>query len=144
MPARAGVTTSIGRPIVVVAVLVACARPAVRAAEPGPDLVPSVGSIERLDPRFDALVPAGAVIEVLASGFAWSEGPVWVASDKGGLPTGCLLFSDIPHNRIHRWQPGKGLDIFMEPAGFTGPAEYGRERGTTARWSTGLRPSRRN
>ena len=76
------------------------------------------------------LVPADAVIEVLASGFAWSEGPVWVASDKGGLPTGCLLFSDIPHNRIHRWQPGQGLDIFLEPAGFTGPAEYGRERGS--------------
>jgi gluconolactonase len=89
-----------------------------------------VGSIERLDPRFDALVSRDAVIEVLASGFAWSEGPVWVASDKGGLPSGCLLFSDIPHNRIHRWQPGKGLDIFMEPAGFTGPAEYGRERGS--------------
>lgn len=102
----------------------------VPAAEPGPDLLPTVGSIERLDPRFDALVPAGAVIEVLASGFAWSEGPVWVASDKGGLPAGCLLFSDIPHNRVHRWQPGKGLDVFMEPAGFTGPAEYGRERGS--------------
>ena len=95
------------------------------AAEQGRGLPP-----ERLDPRFDALVPPGAVIETLAMGFAWSEGPVWVASDKGGLPAGCLLFSDIPNNRVHRWQPGKGLDIFMEPAGFTGPAEYGRERGS--------------
>ena len=43
----------------------------VPAAEPGPDLLPTVGSIERLDPRFNALVPADAVIEVLASGFAW-------------------------------------------------------------------------
>ncbi|MFM7137981.1 MAG: SMP-30/gluconolactonase/LRE family protein [Planctomycetota bacterium] len=103
---------------------------ALPAAEPGPDLLPTVGSIERLDPRFDALVPPEAVIEVLASGFAWSEGPVWVSSDRAGLPAGCLLFSDIPHNRIHRWQPGKGLDIFLEPAGFTGPAEYGRERGS--------------
>lgn len=100
------------------------------AAEQGRGVPPTVGSIERLDPRFDALVPSGAVIETLAMGFAWSEGPVWVASDKGGLPAGCLLFSDIPKNRIHRWQPGKGLDIFMEPAGFTGPAEYGRERGS--------------
>jgi len=100
------------------------------AAEQGRGLPPTVGSIERLDPRFDALVPPGAVIETLAMGFAWSEGPVWVASDKGGLPAGCLLFSDIPNNRVHRWQPGKGLDIFMEPAGFTGPAEYGRERGS--------------
>ncbi|MEX0687362.1 MAG: SMP-30/gluconolactonase/LRE family protein [Pirellulales bacterium] len=100
------------------------------AAEQGRGVPPTVGSIERLDPRFDALVPPGTVIETLAMGFAWSEGPVWVASDKGGLPAGCLLFSDIPNNRVHRWQPGKGLDIFMEPAGFTGPAEYGRERGS--------------
>jgi gluconolactonase len=100
------------------------------AAEPGPDLLPTVGSIERLDPRFDALVPPAAAIEVLASGFAWSEGPVWVTSDVGGLPAGCLLFSDIPRNRVHRWQPGTGLDIFMEPAGFTGPAGYGKERGS--------------
>ncbi len=100
------------------------------AAEPGPDLLPTVGSIERLDPRFDELVPPAAAIEVLATGFAWSEGPVWVANDAGGLPAGCLLFSDIPQNRIHRWQPGQGLDVFMEPAGFTGPAGYGKERGS--------------
>jgi gluconolactonase len=106
------------------------ATPGVPAAEPGTDVLPTVGSIERLDPRFDALVPPAAVIEVLASGFAWSEGPVWVSNDRAGLPAGSLLFSDIPHNRIHRWQPGKGLDIFMEPAGFTGPAGYGNERGS--------------
>jgi gluconolactonase len=103
---------------------------AVVAAEPGPDLPPTVGSIERLDERFDALVPPDAVIEVLATGFAWSEGPVWVASDAGGLPAGSLLFSDIPHNRIHRWRPGQPLEVFMEPAGFTGPAGYGTERGS--------------
>ena len=49
------------------------------AAAPDPDdVLPTVGSIERLDPRLDTLVPPGATIEVLASGFAWSEGPVWV------------------------------------------------------------------
>jgi gluconolactonase len=125
---RRSASSSLPWLVTAVAVALPC-RPLARAAEPGPDLLPTVGSIERLDPRFDALVPPGAVIEVLGSGFAWSEGPVWVASDKGGLPAGCLLFSDIPHNRIHRWQPDKGLAIFMEPAGFTGPADYGRERG---------------
>jgi gluconolactonase len=91
---------------------------------------PTVGSIERLDPRFDALVPPGARIEVLAMGFAWGEGPVWVSTDKGGLPAGCLLFSDLPRNRVNRWQPGQGIDVFLEPAGFTGPAGYGREPGS--------------
>jgi len=91
---------------------------------------PTVGQIERLDPRFDALVPANAAIEVLAMGFAWSEGPVWVADDAGGLPAGSLLFSDIPNNRIHRWHPQEGLSVFLEPAGFTGPAAYGKERGS--------------
>jgi gluconolactonase len=101
-----------------------------RAAEPGAAVLPSVGSIERLDPRLDTLVPPDVKIEVLAMGFAWSEGPVWVASDRGGLPSGSLLFSDIPHNRVHRWKPGEEVSIFLEPAGFTGPAAYGKERGS--------------
>ena len=100
------------------------------AAEPGPDLPPTVGSIERLDPRFDALVPADARIEVLAMGFEWAEGPVWIADDKAGLPAGSLLFSDIPNNRVHRWKAGEGVRVFLEPAGFTGPAAYGKERGS--------------
>ncbi len=39
---------------------------------------PAIGTIERLDPRFDQLVPRDAVLEKLAEGFKWSEGPVWV------------------------------------------------------------------
>ena len=96
----------------------------VSAAERGPDLPPTVGSIERLDPRLDALVPPEAVIEVLGMGHAWAEGPVWVKEQ------GHLLFSDIPHNRVHRWKEGEGVSLFLEPSGFTGPAEYGKERGS--------------
>jgi len=70
----------------------------------GAEVVPTVGSIERLDPRFDELVPASATIEVLAMGFDWAEGPVWLpaAEDREA----CLLFSDVPRNRINRWRPG--------------------------------------
>ena len=100
------------------------------AAEHGPDLLPTVGSIERLDQRLDALVPKDAKIEVLAMGFDWSEGPVWVPDAKGGLPAGSLLFSDIPRNRVHRWQAGEGVSVFLEPAGFTGSSAYGKERGS--------------
>jgi len=100
------------------------------AAEPGPDLLPTVGSIERLDPRLDALVPKNATIEVLAMGFEWAEGPVWVPDAKGGLPAGSLLFSDIPRNRVHCWKASEGLSVFLEPAGFTGVSAYGKERGS--------------
>ena len=91
---------------------------------------PTVGHIERLDPRLDSLVPAEATIDVIAMGFAWSEGPVWVKKNDGGLPAGSLLFSDIPKNRIHCWHPQAGLSVFMEPSGFTGPVNRGTGRGS--------------
>ena len=95
-------------------------------AEEAPPLgrLPTLGSIERLDPRFDALVPQDAVIEVLASGFLWAEGPVWVARERA------VLFSDIPRNRVMRWHATEGLSVYLEPAGFTGAGGYGGERGS--------------
>jgi len=92
------------------------------------EVLPTVGGIERLDPRFDELVPRDAVIEVLAMGFDWAEGPVWMPAS--GDREACLLFSDVPRNRIHRWRPGKGVDVFLEPSGFSGPGRYGREPGS--------------
>lgn len=91
---------------------------------------PTVGHIERLDPRLDDLIPTNTTIDVIAMGFAWSEGPVWVKTNAGGLPAGSLLFSDIPRNRIHSWHPQAGLAVFMEPSGFTGIANGGKEPGS--------------
>jgi gluconolactonase len=76
---------------------------------------PHVGRIERLSPRFDALVDAAAPIEKLGEGYRWSEGPVWVR--RGDY----LLFSDVPSNRIYRWSAGGGVSIFLEPSGLAGP-----------------------
>ncbi len=85
----------------------------------------TIGSIERLDPAFDQLVPAGAKIEVLAGGFEWSEGPVWIAKQNH------LLFSDIPRNQIVKWKAGQGTSVFMQPSGYTGQAKFtGGEPGT--------------
>ena len=74
----------------------------VAAADEGgpPDLLPTLGSIERLDPRFEALVPRNAVIEVLASGFICAEGPVWLKGEQA------VLFSDIPRNLVMRFKDG--------------------------------------
>lgn len=86
--------------------------------------VETVGSIERLDPRVDALVPPDAAIEKLADGFDWSEGPVWVASER------CLLFSDVPRNVVYRWKEGEGVSEHLKPSGATGASASGREPGS--------------
>jgi len=89
------------------------------------EVIKSIGKIERIEPAFDELVPEDAKIEVLAEGFAWSEGPVWVPNMEA------LLFSDIPNNRIVRWKPGMGTDVFMQPSGYTGHQDFpGKEPGT--------------
>ena len=51
------------------------------------------GSIDRVDPALDAIVPAEAKIEKLAGGFAFTEGPIWFKQER------YLLFSDIPGMR---------------------------------------------
>jgi gluconolactonase len=77
------------------------------------------GSIERLDPGLDAIVPANAKLEKLADGFKWTEGPVWIHA-------GYLLFAEIPSNRIMKWTPGaKAATTFMHPSGYQGSARYG-------------------
>ena len=84
----------------------------------------AIGKIERVDPRLDRLVPADAVIEVLAEGFRWSEGPAW---DR---VAGRLLFSDVPANVVHSWSEKGGLATFLKPSGYTGPeGGGGREPG---------------
>ena len=83
-----------------------------------------IGRIERADPRLDLLIPADAVIEVLAEGFRWSEGPAW---DRAA---GRLLFSDVPNNVVHAWSEKGGLSAFLKPSGYTGPeGGGGREPG---------------
>jgi gluconolactonase len=66
--------------------------------------------IERLDPAFDQLIAPDAKIEKLADGFHWSEGPVW--------KHGALYFSDVPENKLYRWQPGDTTArVFLKPSG---------------------------
>jgi len=66
---------------------------------------------EIFDQRFAAMLLPNAPLESLATGFAWLEGPVWFADHQ------CLLFSDIPNNRIMRWCQS-GVTIFREPSYF--------------------------
>lgn len=86
---------------------------------------PHLGEIVRLDPKFDSLIGKDAVMEVLGSGFEWSEGPVWVKDGDSGF----VLFSDIPRNSVMKWEYGKGVSLFLKPSGYTGQVEYGGEPG---------------
>ncbi len=85
---------------------------------------PTLGHIVRLDPRLDDLLGKEATLDVLGSGFAWAEGPVWV--EDGDY----LLFSDIPPNKVMKWEEGKGVSLFLHPSGYTGATDYGNEPGS--------------
>jgi gluconolactonase len=78
----------------------------------------TIGSIESLDPAFDKLIAKDAKIEVLGSGFDWTEGVCWV---KDG---GFLVFSDIPPNKIMKWDPKSGISLFREKVGYTGKEPF--------------------
>jgi gluconolactonase len=103
------------RALAVTALTLAAVAPA--AAEDA-KLPMTLGSIDRKDPKLDALIPKDAKIEVLAGGFKWTEGPVW---DKKG---NALLFTDIPNNRVVRWSAKDGVSDFLKPSGYTGKEEF--------------------
>jgi len=68
-------------------------------------------SIEVLDPRFLKLRLFSSSVEQLASGLRWAEGPVWFGDGR------YLLLSDIPNNRILRWDDASGhVSEFRAPS----------------------------
>jgi gluconolactonase len=83
-----------------------------------------IGDLIVENPAFHDLISPEAKIEVLASGFNWSEGPVW--SKEGQF----LLFSDVPENIIYKYKAGEGLSVFLKPSGYTGILPYSLEPGS--------------
>jgi gluconolactonase len=79
--------------------------------------------IEKLDLRLDNIVDTDARVEIIAEGFDWTEGPLWV----DGLG---LLFSDIPPNRIYLWTEDAEHSLYLEPSGYTGKIARGGEIGS--------------
>lgn len=69
--------------------------------------------VTRLDPALDAIVPAGATIERLATGFTFTEGPAW-------SPDGYLLFSDPNDNVIYRYTLDGQVSVFRTKSGYAG------------------------
>lgn len=65
--------------------------------------------IDVLSPALSRILLPGADLEQVATGFRFTEGPLWDPAD------GSLLFSDIPANRIYRWKEGEGAKVLHEP-----------------------------
>jgi gluconolactonase len=74
--------------------------------------------VDRMAAGLDVIVPADAVVERVATGFTWVEGPVWI-------PAGYLLFAEIPSNSIRKLMPDGTVSIFLQPSGYKGTAPYG-------------------
>ncbi len=67
--------------------------------------------IRVLDEQFLALRLLSGTVEQLATGFYWAEGPQWFGDGR------YLLFSDIPNNRILRWdETTGGISDFRKPS----------------------------
>jgi gluconolactonase len=100
------------RPIVaiVTALLMAgCSR----TPAPAPKETPAAGTIVRVDPAFDSLVPKDARIEKVAGGFTFTEGPLW-------RPSGVLWFSDVIANVVRQWSPDGTVTEILRPGGYDG------------------------
>ena len=69
--------------------------------------------VDRADAGLDDILPADAVLERVAGGFEFTEGPVW-------SPEGALLFSSPNTNAIYRWDPLGAVTVFRPKSGYTG------------------------
>lgn len=65
--------------------------------------------IETFSPALGPLVRPRLVAERVATGFTFTEGPVW-------MPGGFLVFSDIPGDTIYRWDEAAGVAIYRSPS----------------------------
>jgi len=89
-----------------------------------PAVIVSPKHISILDTEGLKLLDSTATIEVIAEGYKWSEGPVYIPDSD------YLLFSDVPANRIYKWKQGNGARIYLEPSGYTGTVPKEKEPGS--------------
>ena len=70
-------------------------------------------AVQIVDQSFARYRLGATKVERLATGFRWSEGPVWFGDGR------YLLWSDIPNNRIMRWDEETGaVTVFRKPSNF--------------------------
>lgn len=87
---------------------------------------PAIGTIEFISNELGSVIKKDAKVEIVAEGFQFSEGPVWLDKQK------MLLFSDIPANTIYKWTEAKGKEVYLKPSGYTGAEPRGGFLGSNA------------
>jgi len=108
--------------LVVLGAGLSCAGPPAAAQAPR---YLTTGRIVRQSPALDQVLAPAAQLEVISSGHAHVEGPVWVPDSS------MLLFADTPTRTIYRWQPAAGKRTkFLEYSGYTGRLPYSKEPGS--------------
>lgn len=68
-----------------------------------------MSGVEIRDPRFASVVGESVAFEQLATGFLFTEGPLWHRRER------YLLFSDMPGDHLRRWREGEGVTTFRQP-----------------------------
>lgn len=87
-------------------------------------VVTSKFSIEILDDTAKDIIDPAAEIEILASGFQWTEGPLYIEGED------YLLFSDIPNNKVYKLDAKNDTTTYLHPSGFSGNKFSGSEPGS--------------
>jgi gluconolactonase len=114
--------------VLLIAVLTACENQTNNAKKDSAVSADTVKVLSRHISILDAdalnLIDSTAAIEVIAEGYKWTEGPVYISDSD------YLLFSDVPANRIYKWKQGNGASIYLEPSGYTGTIPKEKEPGS--------------
>ena len=81
-------------------------------------------SIDYFEDSAKEIISPGTSIQELASGFSWTEGPVWVADGN------YLLFSDIPKNKVYKLDAQNDTITYLHPSGYSFENFSGKEPGS--------------
>lgn len=112
-------------PFFILLLVISCKqKPSEPVEESEAEVVPSGPVINQVDPSLDKLISPGTEVEILAEGFDWTEGPLWLEQEQK------LIFSDIPPNSVYSWDLPNGVQPYLNPSGYTGEAERGGEVGS--------------
>jgi len=110
------------RPILLLVILLALAGGPAQAQ--GPQRFITIGQVLRKQPALDQVLAPDAKLEIVSSGHAHVEGPLWVPDSA------MLLFSDTKSRTIYRWRPDSGRTKFLQYSGYTGRMPYSQEPGS--------------